>query len=44
MADSTQLNGAEIVEIGGSPMPPGFDVRKRGLIQQINRLAYSDTH
>lgn len=40
----TQLDGADIVEIGGDPMPEGFHVQKRTLIQQVNRFAYSDTY
>lgn len=40
----TQLDGADIIEIGGKPMPKGFDVRKRTLIQQVNRFAYSNTY
>lgn len=40
----TQLEGADIVEIGGRPMPEGFDVQKKTLIQQVNRFAYSDTY
>jgi hypothetical protein len=40
----TQLEDADIIEIGGQPMPEGFDVRKRVLIQQVNRFAFSDTY
>lgn len=40
----TELQEADVVEIGGQTIHEGFDVEKRALIQQIHYLTYSDVY
>ena len=44
MVNLLQLDGAEIVEIGGQSVTEGFDVQKRVLVQKVYRLTYLDTY
>lgn len=39
-----QLDGTEIVEIGGQSVTDGFKVRKHALLQKVYRLTYLDSY